>query len=40
MFFIYGINGKFNIIDTKNTIDITGTVENYNAGDKVTINIL
>ena len=32
------IEGKFNIIDTKNTIDIEGVVENYNKGDKVTIN--
>ena len=32
------IEGKFNIIDTKNTVDITGTVATYNKGDKVTIN--
>lgn len=32
------ITGKFNIIDTKNTVDITGTVATYNKGDKVTIN--
>ena len=32
------IEGRFNIIDTKNTIDITGTVETYNPGDTVTIH--
>lgn len=32
------IEGRFNIIDTKNTIDVTGTVENYNPGDTVTIH--
>lgn len=32
------IEGKFNIIDTKNTVDVTGTVQTYTKGDKVTIN--
>ena len=32
------IEGRFNIIDTKNTIDVTGTVETYNPGDTVTIH--
>ena len=32
------IEGKFNIIDTKNTVDIEGTVTNYIKGDFVQIN--
>jgi len=32
------IEGKFNIIDTKDTVDVTGTVETYTKGDKVIIN--
>jgi len=32
------LTGKFNIIDANNSVDITGTVANYEVGDKIVTN--